>query len=73
MSSRSHSQSKERGKKEKKEEKKRGKGGEERTTYISPHAIYTPCVLLTYGQCKPVVVDKKRAKGVAPPLWGGVR
>ena len=65
------SKEKQRRKKErKKRERKKAKEGEERTTYISPHAIYTPCVLLTCGQCRPVIVDKKRAKKVAPPCGG---
>ena len=58
--------------KRKKGQKETGKEGEEKTTYISPHAMHTLAWLTTcsVNQLIPAIVDKKRAKKVAPLVWG---
>ena len=45
---------------------RRRKGGEEKTSYISPQAMYILAWLTSVNQLIPVTVDKKRAKEVAP-------
>ena len=57
--------------KEKKGQKETGKEGEEKTTYISPHAMLTLAWLTSVNQLIPAIVDKKRANKVPPPLWVG--
>jgi hypothetical protein len=61
--------------KRKEGQKETGKEGEEKTTYISPHAMHTLAWLTTcsVNQLIPAIVDKKRAKKVPPPCVGDVR